>query len=41
MQIQLNHVAGSKGVLREVREEEFVDNVCTRDAYRTFLLRAI
>ena len=38
MQIQLNHVAGSKGVLREVRKEEFVDNVCTRDAYRTLLL---
>jgi len=40
MQLQLNHVAGREGVLREVREEQFVDDARTRDADRT-LLRAL
>ena len=37
MQVQLNHIAGSEDVLREVGEEEFVDHTCTCDAYRALL----
>jgi hypothetical protein len=38
MQVQLDHIAGREGVLRQGREEEFVDDARTCDAYRTLLL---
>ena len=31
MQIHLDHIAGGEGVLRQVGEEEFVDDACARD----------
>ncbi len=38
MQIQLNHIAGREGVLREVGEEEFVDDARTCHPNRTLLV---
>src|SRR6266566_7807310 len=38
MQIQLNHIAGREGVLREVGEEEFVDDPCACHPNRTLLV---
>ena len=38
MQVQLNHIAGREGVLRQFREEQFVDDACTGNADRTLLL---
>src|SRR5258708_29155479 len=38
MQIQLHHIAGREGVLREVREEQFVDDARTCHSNRAFLL---
>ena len=38
MQIQLDHIAGSERLLREVREEQFVDDAFPRDTYRALLL---
>lgn len=40
MQGQLDDIAGREGVLRQVREEEFVDDARTCDTYRTFLFPA-
>ncbi|HXR66769.1 MAG TPA: hypothetical protein VN729_12630, partial [Ktedonobacteraceae bacterium] len=37
MQVQLNHIAGREGVLWQIREEQFVDDSCPRDANRTLL----
>lgn len=37
MQGQLDHIAGSEGMVREVREEPFVDNPCACDPDRTLL----
>src|SRR6266487_115695 len=37
MQIQLNDVRGGERSMREIGEEEFVDNPCTRDANGTLL----
>ncbi len=39
MQIQLDHIAGGKPLLRKVGEEEFVDDACARDPDGTFLFR--
>ncbi len=38
MQIQLDHVGGGERVLRQVGEDEFIDDACTCDADRAFLL---
>src|SRR5437588_6512931 len=38
MQVQLDHIAGSEGVLREVREEQFVDDSCACHPNRTLFL---
>jgi len=38
MQIQLDHIAGGEALLRQIREEEFRDDVLPRDANRTLLL---
>ena len=38
MQIQLNNVGGSERPLREIGQEEFVDDTLTRDANGTLLL---
>jgi hypothetical protein len=37
MQVQLDDIGGSEGVLRQIREEEFVDDARTRDANRALL----
>jgi hypothetical protein len=37
MQIQLGDIAGSESVLRQIREEEFVDDADTRNSNGTFL----
>jgi hypothetical protein len=38
MQVHLDHIAGGKGVLREIREEQFVDHAFSGDADRALLL---
>jgi len=38
MQVQFDHVTGGKRLLRQVGEEEFVNNACTRDANGALLL---
>jgi len=38
MQVQLDGIGSGEGMLREIGEEEFVDDARTRDAYGTFLL---
>ncbi|WP_242527282.1 hypothetical protein [Ktedonosporobacter rubrisoli] len=38
MQIQLHHIAGGEGGLRQIREEQFVDHTCSCDAHGTLLL---
>src|SRR5579875_790738 len=38
MQIQLDHIAGRERLLREVGEEEFIDDAVPRHAHRTLLL---
>jgi hypothetical protein len=37
MQIQFDDIGGSERLLRQTREEEFVDDTCARDPNRTFL----
>jgi hypothetical protein len=37
MQIHLNDVRSREGLLRQVREEEFIDDPRTRDTHRTLL----
>lgn len=37
MQVQLDDIGGGEGVLRQIREEEFVDDARTRDANRALL----
>ncbi len=37
MQVQFDDIAGGEGVLRQVREEQFVDHPCPRDAHWTLL----
>jgi hypothetical protein len=37
VQVQLDDIGGGECVLRQVGEEEFVDNACTYDANRTLL----
>jgi hypothetical protein len=38
MEVQLDHIAGGEGVLRQVREKQFVDHPCAGDPNRTLLL---
>jgi nitrogen fixation protein len=38
VQIQFDHIAGGKCLLREVGKEQFVDDACPRDSNGTFLL---
>jgi len=38
MQIPLHHIAGREGVLREVREEQFVDDPCACHPNRALFL---
>ena len=38
MQVEFDDIASSKRLLRQIREEEFVDDARTRDAYRTLLV---
>jgi hypothetical protein len=35
MQIQFDHIASGECRLGQIREEQFVDNPCPRDAHRT------
>lgn len=37
MQVHLDHIAGREGVLRQVREEQFVDHPCTCNSNGTLL----
>jgi len=37
MEIQLDDIAGGEGMLRQLRQEEFVDDACTRDPNGTLL----
>ena len=37
MQVQLNHITGSEGVLWQIREKQFVDHAFSCDAHRAFL----
>ena len=40
MQIQFDDIGGGEGLLRQIGEEEFVDDARTRDANGTFLVPA-
>jgi len=37
MQIDLDHIGGGESLLRQIREEEFIDDALPRDAHRTLL----
>ena len=41
MQIQFNYIRSGERLLLQIREEEFVDDACARDANRALLLRSL
>jgi hypothetical protein len=38
MQVEFDHISSSEGLLRQVREEEFIDDAWARDAHATLLV---
>lgn len=38
MQVQLDDIAGGESLLRQIREEEFIDDALTRESDRALLL---